>query len=128
VSGDLFTHAAAAGETPRGTPAAARRGRKVPFIVYEGDGGARTINPRGRDAWMLGELIEAGSDGLTSLENPAPRISHYVFKLRRIYGLNVETIDEPHGGDFKGTHARYVLRSRVTSANPAAADRHGGDQ
>jgi hypothetical protein len=128
VSGELFTHAAAAGETPQGTPAAAKRGRKVPFIVYEGDGSARTINPRGRDAWALGELITARAGGCTPIDNPGPRWSHYVLKLKRVYGLNVETITEGHAGEFAGHHARYVLRSRVTLADPADAARHGDGQ
>ena len=66
----------------------------------------------GRDAWMLKQLLAVGAKGLTSIHNPAPRISHYVFKLRRA-GLNIETIDEQHGGPFAGSHARYVLKSPV---------------
>ncbi|UVC09865.1 hypothetical protein IHQ71_04425 [Rhizobium sp. TH2] len=66
----------------------------------------------GRDAWMLKELIRVGSRGLTSLENPAPRISGYVLKLRK-RGLVIETIHENHDGPFAGNHARYVLRSEV---------------
>lgn len=66
----------------------------------------------GRDAWMLKELIRVGSRGLTSLENPAPRISGYVLKLRK-RGLIIETIHEMHDGPFAGNHARYMLRSDV---------------
>ena len=68
---------------------------------------------RGRDAWALHEIIENGLLGVTPLDNPAPRWSHYIFKLRRA-GFNIETIDERHGGAFAGSHARYVLRSPVT--------------
>lgn len=64
----------------------------------------------GRDAWALQHLIRAGEDGVTPLERPAPRWSHYVWKLRGA-GLDVETITEPHGGTYAGTHARYVLRT-----------------
>jgi hypothetical protein len=32
----------------------------------------------------------------------------------RKFGLDIETIHEPHQGEFPGSHARFVLRSRVT--------------
>ena len=67
----------------------------------------------GRDAWALQQLMSAGNSGCTSLNNPAPRWSHYVWKLRQA-GINVETVTEPHSGQFAGTHARYILRSTVT--------------
>ena len=66
----------------------------------------------GRDADTLERLVEAGERGLTPIEYPAPRWSHYVFKLRGL-GFIIETVDEPHGGAFPGHHARYVLRSQV---------------
>jgi hypothetical protein len=28
-------------------------------------------------------------------------------------GLNIETVDEPHGGPFSGSHARYILREPI---------------
>jgi hypothetical protein len=77
------------------------------------DGSERFVYPVGRDAWALANLIEAGNAGCTPIDNPGPRWSHYVFKLRHEYGLNIETIDEPHGGPYAGTHARYVLRETV---------------
>lgn len=67
----------------------------------------------GRDAWALEELLKAGERGCTPIDRPAPRWSHYVFKLRTKHGLVIETIEEAHGGQFSGTHARYVLRSNV---------------
>ncbi len=67
---------------------------------------------RGRDAWALAELINAGAAGVTPIDRPAPRWSHSVWKLKRA-GIVVETIHERHGGAFSGTHARYVLRSAV---------------
>lgn len=67
---------------------------------------------RGRDAWALGELLKAGADGCTPIDNPGPRWSGYVLKLRKL-GLNIETVNERHGGIFAGRHARYVLRSPV---------------
>jgi hypothetical protein len=72
----------------------------------------RTVKVRGRDAWALDALLRAGERGVTPIERPAPRWSHYIFKLRRA-GLVVETIDEPHAGTYPGHHARYVLRSSV---------------
>ncbi|GHE79533.1 hypothetical protein GCM10019059_42530 [Camelimonas fluminis] len=65
---------------------------------------------KGREAWALGRLIAAGERGCTPIEQPAPRWSHYVFQLRKS-GLDVETVNEKHGGAFSGMHARYVLRT-----------------
>ena len=123
MSPDLFAFSVSAaaiasiGRHISTAPAKATRGKRVRFIVYDGET-VRTIKPAGRDAWALGELIVAGDDGCTPLTTPGPRWSGYVHKLRHIYGLNVETIDEQHGGEFSGRHARYVLRSRVAFADP----------
>ncbi|MCX5580531.1 winged helix domain-containing protein [Kaistia terrae] len=72
----------------------------------------RILVLKGRVAWMVDRLIKAGPRGTTSIESPAPRISHYVFKAREA-GLNIETVDEPHDGAFSGRHGRYFLRSTV---------------
>jgi hypothetical protein len=72
----------------------------------------RRLSLQGRPAWALLKLDSAGEDGCTPIDTPGPRWSDYVFKLRKV-GIDVATIDEPHGGQFAGTHARYVLRSRV---------------
>lgn len=85
---------------------------KVRFALHHGDGSLQHLELGGRVADTLCKLIDAGNDGITSLENPAPRWSDYVFKLRR-RGIDVETITEEHGGDFPGNHGRYVLRSKV---------------
>lgn len=77
------------------------------------DGTTTVLNIVGREAWALLELVEAGAAGCTPLNNPAPRWSDYVFRLRH-HGFTVETIDENHGGPFAGQHARYVLRDRVS--------------
>jgi hypothetical protein len=108
-------------------PSTTKRGRRTVFNVTEGED-VRTINPAGRDAWALGELITAGAAGCTPIDNPGPRWSGYVHKLRIVYGLNVETITEMHGGEYAGKHARYVLRSKVYFADPPDAARHGGAQ
>jgi hypothetical protein len=63
----------------------------------------------GRFAWTLLRLIEAGDRGVTPLESPAPRWSHYVYGIRR-EGVAIETIDEHHSGPYPGRHGRYVLR------------------
>lgn len=93
------------------------------YRVTEGEL-VRVIEPVGRDAWMLDQLLAVGSAGCTSLENPAPRISHYVFKLRTKFGLHIETVDEKHGGPYHGSHARYFLRSKVEPIGRAPVDRH----
>lgn len=67
----------------------------------------------GRNAWALDALIKAGTTGVTPIDNPAPRWSAYVHKLRTECGLEIETLHEPHGGDYPGTHARYVLKTRI---------------
>lgn len=110
---DLFTPRADRGPRPM---TSTKRGRRIAFNVTEGED-VRTIVPAGRDAWALGSLIVAGADGCTPIDNPGPRWSGYVHKLRHVYGLIVETIDEQHGGEFSGRHARYVLRSRVAFAD-----------
>jgi hypothetical protein len=119
---DLFTAPSVTRATLRSSTAIGTRGKRIAFNVHEGED-VRTINPAGRDAWALGHLIVAGGAGCTPIEQVGPRWSHYIFKLRRTYGLNVETIDEAHGGEFSGSHARYVLRSRVAFADPADAAR-----
>lgn len=67
---------------------------------------------RGREAWALMALVAAGERGCTAIDNPRPRWSGYVHDLRKL-GFVIETINEPHGGSFPGTHARYVLRTPV---------------
>ena len=61
----------------------------------------------------LKALVDAGPRGVTALEisSWALRLGHYVFVLRRRYGIEIETVREPHDG---GSHARYVLKSKVT--------------
>jgi hypothetical protein len=71
-----------------------------------------TITVRGRAAWALAALIQAGAAGCTPLNRPAPRWSHYVFTLRGV-GVPVETVTEGHGGPYSGHHARYVIRAEM---------------
>lgn len=82
------------------------------FQVQNGTNQPFTININGRVRWALERLIEAGSTGCTPITHPGPRWSDYVFRLRGL-GVHIETITEHHEGPFPGTHARYVLRSKV---------------
>jgi hypothetical protein len=66
----------------------------------------------GRFAWTLFELVKAGKKGCTPIEQPAPRWSNYVFRLRR-RGVDIDTVTVKHAGAYAGTHACYVLRSTV---------------
>jgi hypothetical protein len=66
------------------------------------------LSTKGRESWCLAQLLTTGDKGFTTVERPAPRISHYVFQLRK-RGLPVQTLDESHGGPYRGTHARYRL-------------------
>jgi hypothetical protein len=120
---DLFTAAAVARATP--PKPTRKRGKPTTFTVLEGKD-VRTITPRGRDAWALVELITAGAKGCTPITHVGPRWSHYIWKLRTVYGLAIESVEEQHGGEFSGRHVRYVLRSSVAFADPI--DRLGGAQ
>lgn len=74
----------------------------------------------GRDAWALDRLMEAGEAGCTPIDQPAPRWSGYVHKIRKA-GIVIETVTESHGGAYAGHHARYVLRTSVTRVHEVAA-------
>jgi hypothetical protein len=82
------------------------------FRVRRDDGELVLMDLKGREAWALANLLAAGDQGCTPIDTPGPRWSDYVFKLRK-RGINVETVTETHGGEFAGTHARYLLRTRV---------------
>lgn len=83
--------------------------------IYPADqhGERRTIAIKGREAWALLNLIEAGVTGCTPITTPGPRWSHYIWLLRGD-GFMVETVNEGHGGPFSGSHARYRLHDHVT--------------
>ena len=82
------------------------------------DGSRKTFV--GREAWTLRHLIDIGSVGVTTIDHPAPRWSHYVYKLRQA-GLVISTEYEPHTGSFPGTHGRYRLETPVTIVKREAA-------
>lgn len=75
------------------------------------DGRRQTFE--GREAWTLRHLVNSGSTGIATLEQPAPRISHYIFKLRKA-GLVISTDRESHSGPYPGSHGRYRLETPVT--------------
>src|ERR1700682_5550448 len=91
-------------ELPRNSVVASSHGPVVHLTVQRPDGS--TLDLKGREAWSLHELIRSGAAGCTPIDNPAPRWSDCIFKLRK-RGLNVETIHEAHKGAFAGTHGRY---------------------
>ena len=74
----------------------------------------------GREAWTLRHLVNAGSTGVTTIDHPAPRWSHYVYKLRKA-GLSISTDYEGHKGDFPGTHGRYRLETPVSVIDGGSA-------
>ena len=83
------------------------------YCITPSAGRALCIVVSGRDRWALEQLRKAGAEGCTPIHNPAPRWAAYVHDLRAL-GVEIETITEPHEGEFPGTHARYVLRSGVS--------------
>lgn len=99
---------------------AARHNGGTPYTITSTDGRAFIIVISGRVQWALDQLRKAGAVGCTPIYNPAPRWSAYVFSLREI-GVQIETITEPHEGDFPGHHARYVLRCGVSLGRKAGA-------
>lgn len=89
-------------------------GNVVRILARIGDGpGAVVREFRGRRAWALNELLQAGPVGVTTLQRPAPRWSDYIMKLRR-EGVGIHTEHEGHGGDFAGHHGRYRLTVPVS--------------
>lgn len=82
------------------------------------DGSFQTF--AGREAWTLRHLVNAGPRGLTTIDHPAPRWSHYVYKLRRA-GLVISTEHEAHKGDFPGHHGRYRLETPVVVVTEGGA-------
>lgn len=72
-----------------------------------------SVTVGGRERWALRQLSKAGTKGVASVESPALRLAAYICDLRK-KGVPIETLTEPHGGEFPGTHARYILRATVT--------------
>ena len=74
-----------------------------------------------RAEFFLEELMAAGAAGITTISYPGVRVGDAVHKLRKA-GVNIETQYEQHGGEFAGSHGRYVMRSKVVRL--AGAERH----
>lgn len=68
---------------------------------------------KGRLAWCVRELLTAGDEGITAYGKATPHVSDYIRRLRKDYGLQIETEREKHGGLYPGVHARYRLKSQV---------------
>ncbi len=71
-----------------------------------------TLTVEGQDAWTLHHLIEAGERGVTPVDQPAQRWSHYMFRLRAL-GIDIKKLREPNSGPYAGQHGRYVLREAL---------------
>ncbi len=82
------------------------------IVHIEGRDGTRRTEVKGRDLWALGQLVEAGWQGITSGAYAGVRVAAHVHNLRKA-GLEIETIHEAHKGAFPGCHGRYVLHSSV---------------
>jgi hypothetical protein len=88
------------------------------YLIQPEIGAPFTIKAKGREAWALDQLREAGKHGCTPIKQPAPRWSAYVHNLRAL-GVPIETVTEQHGGEFSGNHGRYVLRATVLKGGVA---------
>jgi hypothetical protein len=97
-----------------------------PYRLIHQDGAEQIHRLTGRVEDTLCKLIEAGPEGLTTIEYPAPRTSDYVFKLRK-RGFVIETLTESHDGPFPGHHGRYILRSKVERLSPDPVPRPSAD-
>lgn len=96
-----------AGVSPKRHRKTARKYEVIPEL-----GAPFMVHASGREAWTLDRLVEAGRIGVTPIERPAPRWSGYVCALRR-KGVPIQTMREPHKGDYPGQHGRYVLGAEV---------------
>ena len=100
--------------TAEGTSQIPRKARAkeagTPYRITPSNGAPFDISVSGRVRWALDRLRRAGPSGCTPINEPGPRWAAYVHSLRRL-GVEIATVTEPHGGDFAGTHARYVLLS-----------------
>jgi hypothetical protein len=114
---DNAFHANAAG-TSKLTQGKGRAKRAGLYHIIPESGEPFTIEAKGREAWTLDRLRLAGATGCTPIDQPAPRWSAYVHTLRG-RGVPIETLTEPHGGEFAGHHGRYVLRATVRKGGAA---------
>ena len=66
------------------------RATEKAIVHIYGEQGVRRVDLTGRDLWALRQLIEAGPRGCTSIDDPAPRWSGYIYNLRQT-GFDIET-------------------------------------
>ena len=104
--------------TPNIAQAKARAKRAGLYHITPEGGEPFTLYAKGRAAWALDRLRWAGPTGCTPITQPAPRWAAYVHSLRG-RGVPIETLTEPHGGEFSGHHARYILRAKVQKGGAA---------
>lgn len=92
--------------TPNGYYQNRCRGKQNALTV-ETPAGRIAINAR-QPQRALAALIKAGSIGVAALElsSWAYRLGAYAHTLRHDHGLTIETLREPHDGEW---HGRYVL-------------------
>lgn len=89
------------------------RRSKSRYEVHDGIE-TRHIELVGRYHQTLRKLLAAGSRGITSADFQAgTRVSHYIFELRKTWGLTITTETEPNSGEFGGSHGRYRLETPV---------------
>lgn len=82
-------------------------------VTIPGGERPRTFELKGRLGWTAYQLAQAGAQGVTPIERPAPRWSAYVHDLRSM-GLPIETKLVAHKGRYPGQHARYALACDIT--------------
>lgn len=83
------------------------------YEITRTDGTTHHVVVCGRVHWALWHLMQEGEKGCTPIDHPGPRWSAYVHSLRHEYRVEIETIHEKHGAPFEGTHARYVVKSKI---------------
>ena len=82
------------------------------MITFTIDNADEEITIIGKKARLLKMLYDNRDEGITALD-VVPwicGISCYLYDLRHIHGLNIETTKEPHVG---GYHGRYRLKSGI---------------
>src|SRR4051812_16433880 len=87
--------------------------RKISMLFARYIGGERRVFiVTRRPAQTLWYLVECKEAGVTALQMSswALRLAAYIHILRSKYGLDIQTISEPHDG---GQHARYVMHTPV---------------
>ena len=116
--GRVVSHAIAANTQIIAQRIPSRHNGGTAYTVKTTGGDVFRVVVSGRVRWALDQLWQAGRAGCTPIDNPAPRWSAYIFDLRDM-GIEIETIHEPHAGEFAGTHGRYVLRADVVKGGAA---------